>query len=103
MKITIYSLLILSLLLIPVKSAYAESPNDMFTICHRSQNESGYYYFTLNVPRWDLQTHLDAGDTMGACVQGAPSVPEFGAIPGIVAAITSGGAFLLLKKRASNR
>ena len=106
MKFFIGSLLLLALLLVPVNTAYAvkppsppsppPTPNTKVTICHVLSTP----HQTLSVSIFALGTHLIHGDTRGACPE-PPVVPEFGLISGAFAALASGGAFLLLKRRSS--
>jgi len=66
--------------------------DDYVTVCHKGN--------TITFDRSALPAHLRMGDTVGACPP--VSVPEFGVIPGAVAALSSGGAFLYLKKKKYN-
>ena len=69
--------------------SYAREDNTPVTICHKGN--------TITVDDSALTAHLNHGDSVGACV--TPGVPEFGMIPGMLALVSSGGAFYYLKKR----
>jgi hypothetical protein len=90
-------LISLSLALILVSGFVLANPMTSFaredkpvTICHNGQ--------TITVDESSLPAHLRHGDYQGPCTV---DVPEFGMIPGALAALTSGGAFLYMKKRNS--
>lgn len=59
------------------------------TICHKGN--------TITVDKSSLPAHIGHGDSVGECPPA--NVPEFGMIPGVLAALSSGGAFLYMKKR----
>ena len=55
---------------------------------------------TIEVDENGLKGVLNSGATLGPCE--TPSVPEFGALTGILAGVGSVGSYLLLKKRAAS-
>lgn len=110
MKIFISTLLLLTALLMPVNVAYAN--NDQVTICHATSsgnhpwvrivtNRNGIHGHFLNpgTPKAGHEKDLLFHGEVECPVP--PVIPEFGLLPGAIAAIASGGAFLLLKRRAS--
>lgn len=94
--VIIGSLLILAGLFVPVSIVYAEPSEDgKVAICHVTPNHQQ----TLSVSESALDAHLGHGDSLGPCP--VAEIPEFGSIAGAIALLTSGGSFLLFKRRAS--
>jgi len=65
---------------------------DKVTLCHNGN--------TIEVALAAVPAHVPghAGDYLGPCI--APTVPEFGVLTGVLAALGSAGSYLVLKKRS---
>jgi len=69
-----------------------DEKEDKVTVCHNNH--------TITISKSALRAHLAHGDTREACIP--VNVPEFGLIPGVIAAISSTGTFYYLKKKKFN-
>ena len=109
-RIAIFSLFTLIALLVPVNLVYAV-PSATVTICHATSSESNPWVRIVTNENatsghFDENGTPNAGHEEDLLFQGEvecptpPVVPEFGLIPGAIAALVSGGAFLLMKRRA---